>query len=67
MPLADVMHDALREGVARGDGDRDVSALVTVAMRRVGGEQQSDEARVQIRRDTRAACIISELLPVGGT
>jgi 3-hydroxyisobutyrate dehydrogenase-like beta-hydroxyacid dehydrogenase len=41
MPLADVVHDALLEGVARGDGNRDVSVLAAVAMRRVGAEQKS--------------------------
>ena len=41
MPLADVVHSALLEGVARGDGNRDVAALAAVAMRRVGAEQES--------------------------
>jgi hypothetical protein len=41
MPLADVVYDALLQGVARGDGDRDVAALAAVAMRRVGAEQES--------------------------
>jgi 3-hydroxyisobutyrate dehydrogenase-like beta-hydroxyacid dehydrogenase len=36
MPLADVVHEALLEAVAHGDGDRDVAALGAVAMRRTG-------------------------------
>jgi len=36
MPLADVVHDALLDAVAHGDGDRDVAALGMVAMRRAG-------------------------------
>jgi 3-hydroxyisobutyrate dehydrogenase-like beta-hydroxyacid dehydrogenase len=38
MPLADVVHDALLEAAARGDGDHDVAALGAVAMRRAGAE-----------------------------
>jgi 3-hydroxyisobutyrate dehydrogenase-like beta-hydroxyacid dehydrogenase len=41
MPLADVVHDALLEAVAHGDGDRDVAALALVAMRRAGREVTS--------------------------
>ena len=41
MPLADVVHSALLEGVSRGDGDRDVAVLGAVAMRRAGAEQES--------------------------
>jgi 3-hydroxyisobutyrate dehydrogenase-like beta-hydroxyacid dehydrogenase len=41
MPLADVVHGALLEGVAGGDGDRDVAVLGAVAMRRAGAEQES--------------------------
>jgi 3-hydroxyisobutyrate dehydrogenase-like beta-hydroxyacid dehydrogenase len=36
MPLADVVHEALLEAAAHGDGDRDVAALATVSMRRAG-------------------------------
>jgi hypothetical protein len=38
MPLADVVHEALLEAVANGDGERDTSALARVSMRRVGHE-----------------------------
>jgi 3-hydroxyisobutyrate dehydrogenase-like beta-hydroxyacid dehydrogenase len=38
MPLADVVHEALLDAVAHGDGDRDVAALAKVAMRRAGRE-----------------------------
>jgi hypothetical protein len=41
MPLADVVHDALLDAVAHGDGDRDVAALGMVAMRRAGREVAS--------------------------
>jgi 3-hydroxyisobutyrate dehydrogenase-like beta-hydroxyacid dehydrogenase len=38
MPMADIVHDALLEAVAHGDGDRDVAALAIVSMRRAGRE-----------------------------
>jgi len=38
MPLADVVHGALLEAAAQGDGDRDVAVLGALAMRRVGAE-----------------------------
>lgn len=41
MPLAAVVHEALLEGAAHGDGDRDLAALAIVAMRRAGAEQAS--------------------------
>jgi 3-hydroxyisobutyrate dehydrogenase-like beta-hydroxyacid dehydrogenase len=41
MPLADVVHDALLEAVANGDGERDTAALARVAMRRVRGSDES--------------------------
>jgi hypothetical protein len=41
MPLADVVHEALLEAVAQGDGERDVAALAKVAMRRAGREVAS--------------------------
>ena len=36
LPLASVVHDALLEAIAHGDGDRDLAALAAVAMRRAG-------------------------------
>ncbi|MDB4884525.1 MAG: NAD(P)-dependent oxidoreductase [Gemmatimonadetes bacterium] len=41
MPLADVVHASLLDGVAHGDGDRDVAALAMVAMRRTVPEPTS--------------------------
>ncbi|MEO8194156.1 MAG: NAD(P)-dependent oxidoreductase [Gemmatimonadales bacterium] len=41
MPLADVVHESLREAVARGDGERDLAALARVSMRRAGVEEKS--------------------------
>jgi hypothetical protein len=41
MPLAGVVHDALLDAVAHGDGDRDTAALAAVAMRRLKGGDQS--------------------------
>ena len=41
MPLAEVVHDALLEGFARGDGERDVAALASVSMGRAGVEEWS--------------------------
>jgi hypothetical protein len=46
MPLADVVHESLLDGLAHGDGDRDVAALALVAMRRTGHE---DAARHEVR------------------
>jgi 3-hydroxyisobutyrate dehydrogenase-like beta-hydroxyacid dehydrogenase len=42
MPLADVVHSALLEAVAHGDGERDLAVLADVSMRRAGIEQASD-------------------------
>lgn len=44
MPLASVVHDALLEAVANGDGDRDLAAVARVAMRRAGAENGSKAA-----------------------
>ena len=41
MPLADVVHDALLEGAAHGDGDRDTAALAEVSLRRLGARSES--------------------------
>jgi 3-hydroxyisobutyrate dehydrogenase-like beta-hydroxyacid dehydrogenase len=41
MPLADVVHDALLDAVAHGDGDQDTAALAEVAMRRMGADTES--------------------------
>jgi 3-hydroxyisobutyrate dehydrogenase-like beta-hydroxyacid dehydrogenase len=38
MPLASVVHDALLEAVAHDDGDLDLAALATVAMRHAGAD-----------------------------
>jgi 3-hydroxyisobutyrate dehydrogenase-like beta-hydroxyacid dehydrogenase len=38
MPLADIVHESLLEAVAHGQGDRDLAALVVMAMLRAGVE-----------------------------
>jgi 3-hydroxyisobutyrate dehydrogenase-like beta-hydroxyacid dehydrogenase len=38
MPLADVVHASLLEAASHGDGERDLAALATVAMRRAGSK-----------------------------
>jgi 3-hydroxyisobutyrate dehydrogenase-like beta-hydroxyacid dehydrogenase len=42
MPLGDVVHAALLEAVAHGDGDRDLAVLADVSMRRAAVTQTSD-------------------------
>src|SRR5438477_9621863 len=42
MPLADVVHEALLEAFAHGDGERDLAALAKVSMRRAGTEHVSE-------------------------
>jgi 3-hydroxyisobutyrate dehydrogenase-like beta-hydroxyacid dehydrogenase len=44
MPMADVVHASLLDAVAHGDGERDVSVLARVAMRRVESEAVSRTA-----------------------
>jgi 3-hydroxyisobutyrate dehydrogenase-like beta-hydroxyacid dehydrogenase len=44
MPLADVVHESLLDGVAHGDGDRDVASLALVAMRRTVPERARQSA-----------------------
>jgi hypothetical protein len=39
VPMADVVHDALLEAVAHGNGDRDCAALAGVAMRHAGEQR----------------------------
>jgi 3-hydroxyisobutyrate dehydrogenase-like beta-hydroxyacid dehydrogenase len=41
MPIADVVHESLLDAVAHGDGERDVSVLARVAMRRAEPEAVS--------------------------
>jgi 3-hydroxyisobutyrate dehydrogenase-like beta-hydroxyacid dehydrogenase len=44
LPLGNVVHDALLEAVAHGDGDRDLAALAAVAMRHAGVEERATNA-----------------------
>jgi 3-hydroxyisobutyrate dehydrogenase-like beta-hydroxyacid dehydrogenase len=44
MPLADVVHESLLEGVAHGDGQRDLAALSLVALRRAALEETARSA-----------------------
>ena len=41
MPLADVVYESLLEAAARGDGERDLSALARVSLRRAGLEEHN--------------------------
>ena len=52
MPLADVVYASLLEAEARGDGERDLSALARVSLRRAGLEGHNTPASAGGSRET---------------